>query len=238
MPQPERSTSVKEQFAQRGLFATIPGVVAVALGGAMVYYQGVLTALGYVLCAMGLAAVVYGVAQFLKARGVPDFPVECPYCHHRNAFMEPVREDVRCEGCQRMVPIENGRVLRVSQVRCGFCNHLNYYSEKSTGLICESCNRVVPIATADGQPHAKKAFEQYTVHDDDRPFNLVLLGGDPKREELVSCLQQALALNRNQVKDMFEGLPVTLLTGVPKRKAEMLRAQIEMHGGEAAAQPS
>jgi ribosomal protein S27E len=238
MSQPQRSTSVKEQFAQRGLLAVIPGTVAVLIGVPMVGYQSMFLVLGYVLMAMGLGAIVYGVSQFVKSKGVPDFPVQCPFCQHRNAFMEPAREDVRCEGCQRMIPIEDGRILHVSQVRCGFCNHLNYYSEKSTGLICESCNRVIPISTADGQPHAKKSFEQYTVHDDDRPFNLVLLGGDPKHEELVSCLQHALALNRNQVKDMFEALPVTLLTGIPKRKAEMLRAQIEMHGGEAAAQPS
>jgi hypothetical protein len=40
-----------------------------------------------------------------------------------------------------------------------------------------------------------------------------------------------LALNRNQVKQMLEELPVTLLTGIPRRKAEMLKAQLTIHDG-------
>ncbi|MCC6402433.1 MAG: hypothetical protein IT207_00310 [Fimbriimonadaceae bacterium] len=236
MSQPERSTSLKEKFAQRALFAIIPGVVVLLIAVPMIVYQSVLMVLGYLLSAMALAAIVYGVAQFVKARQVPSFPVDCPFCHHKNGFTTKAMEDVRCEGCQRMVPILDGRILQVWQVRCGYCNHLNFYSEKSTGLICESCNRVVPIATAEGAPHAKKTFEQYTVHDDDSPYDLVLTGGEAKNEELVGALQHALALNRDQVRTMFDELPVTLLTGVPKRKAEMMKAQIEMHGGSASTQ--
>ena len=42
-----------------------------------------------------------------------------------------------------------------------------------------------------------------------------------------------LAMNRNQVKQMLEEAPVVLLTGIPKKKAELLKAQIEMHHGKA-----
>jgi 4'-phosphopantetheinyl transferase EntD len=33
-------------------------------------------------------------------------------------------------------------------------------------------------------------------------------------------------LNRNQVKQMLDELPVTLLTGIPRMKAEFLQAQL------------
>jgi hypothetical protein len=36
-------------------------------------------------------------------------------------------------------------------------------------------------------------------------------------------------LNRNQVKQMLDELPVTVLTGITRKKAEMLKAQLTMH---------
>lgn len=229
----ERSSNIREEFIQKALVSIVPGVIALGIGIVFIVYQGMFVSLGYVLGLMGLAAIVYGVVQVSKSRQIPSFPVKCPFCNHKNDFTEEALEDVRCEGCQRMVPIQGGRILQVWQVRCGFCNHLNYYSEKSTGLICENCNRVVPIAN-EGGANAQSTFEHYTVHDDDRPYDLVLTDGGPSHnEELVSTLQHMLALNRNQVKDMLDELPVTLLTGIPKKKAELLKAQIEMHHGKA-----
>ncbi|MBS1722116.1 MAG: hypothetical protein JSS66_03805 [Armatimonadetes bacterium] len=229
----ERSSNLREEFGQRAFMAIVPGIILLCVGGLMISYRSAFIALGIILAVIGLGCLVYGVIQFSQLRKVPSFPVKCPFCQHKNDFTEPAESDVRCEGCQRMIPIEGGRILQVWQVRCGYCNHLNYYSEKSTGLICESCNRIVPIAH-DGGPEAKATFEHYTVHDDDRPYDLVLFNmGHEHNEELVSTLQHMLALNRNQVKDMVMQLPLTLLTGIPRKKAEMLKAQIDMHGGSA-----
>lgn len=211
----------------------VPGLIAIGLGAVMIKYQGMLVALGFVLSAMGLAAVVYGAIQLGNMKKIPSFPVTCPFCKHKNDFTEEPLNDVRCEGCQRSIPIYEGRVLHVEQVRCGFCNHLNYYSEKSTGLICENCNRIVPIAN-EGGAQAQSVMQNYTIQDDDRTYDLILAeGGSSHNEDLVSTLQQMLALNRNQVKQMLEDLPVVLLTGIPKKKAELLKAQIEMHHGKA-----
>lgn len=229
----DRSSNLKEQFGQKALVSIIPGVLALGLGALFISYQSLFTALGFVLVAMGLGAVVYGGIQLSHMKKIPSFPVKCPFCNHKNDFTEHPMTDVRCEGCQRSVPILDGRVLTVQQVRCGFCNHLNYYSEKSTGLICESCNRIVPIAS-EGGAHAQATMQNYTVQDDDRTYDLVLeSGGNAHNEDLVSTLQQMLALNRNQVKQMLEETPVVLLTGIPKKKAELLKAQIELHHGKA-----
>jgi 4'-phosphopantetheinyl transferase EntD len=46
-----------------------------------------------------------------------------------------------------------------------------------------------------------------------------------------------LALNRNQVKQMLEEVPITLLTGIPRMKAEMLQAQLAAHQAHAQAIP-
>lgn len=238
MPYVERSSSVKEQYVQRALMAGVPGLILIGVGVVLFLYQqsqgGALVPLSVVLMLIGVICLVYMATQLAAMKKVPSFPLVCPFCKHRNEFMEPALSDVRCDGCQRQIPIIEGRILQVWQVRCGFCNHLNYYSEKSTGLLCEECNREVPISTADGSaPKAKAAFDAYARHDDDRPYDLVLEDAGAKGEDLVACLQHMLALNRNQVKDMLEETPITLLTGIPKKKAELLKAQIEMHHGRA-----
>ncbi len=227
----ERSTDKKEEYSGNGLTAVVPGLVMMTLGGLLIHYQSSLTLFGILLAAAGVGAVIFGARQFFLIRKVTDHTIDCPFCDYRNHLTEPPQIDFRCEGCSRQVPIEAGVILKVYQVRCGFCNHLNYYSEKSTGLICEECDREIPIAT-DEETHAKKVFQAYTIHDDDQTYDLVLEKA-PKSEEMISCLQHMLALNRNQVKDLLEEIPVTLLTGIPKKKAELLKAQLTVHDGQA-----
>lgn len=229
----ERSSNLKEQLGQRALVSIVPGVIVLGIGILLITYRSVLSTLGIVLVIMAVVAIGYGVMQLSQMKKIPSFPVKCPFCNYKNTFTEEPEGDVRCEGCQRSIPIYEGRILSVEQVRCGFCNHLNYYSEKSTGLICESCNRIVPIAN-EGGAQAQATMEHYTIQDDNRPYDLILTEGDNvHNEDLVSTLQHMLAMNRNQVKQLLEEAPVVLLTGIPKKKAELLKAQIEMHHGKA-----
>jgi hypothetical protein len=236
---PQRSSDAKEEFVQRGLVALIPGLAVLVLAAVLLVYSEVFRALGVVLAVIAVSAIVYGVYEFSLTRTVATFAIVCPFCQRANAFTEAPRTDVRCEGCQRAVPIIDGRVAQVFQVRCGYCNELNYYSEKSTGLICESCDHEIPIAVSDQPTAVRATFDTFTAKEDDRPFDLVLTGvGGPHNEALVSALQHMLALNRNQVKEIMQSVPAVLLTGVPKRKAEMLRMQIVQCKGSAEVRPS
>jgi phage FluMu protein Com len=231
----QQSETVKEQFASEALIAILPGLLIVLVGGVVMYYQskqdGLWTGLGIVLILIGLGIAGYGFTRLKKVREVEDFKITCPFCQEVNALTRQPQSDFRCTHCNREVPILDGRMLQVFQVRCGYCNALNFYSEKSTGLICEECDREIPIATDEVSP-AKKVFAQYTIKDDNQPYDLILTGA-PDTEDMVKCLQQMLALNRNQVKDIIADLPQTLLTGIPKKKAELLVAQISVHKGTA-----
>jgi hypothetical protein len=121
------------------------------------------------------------------------------------------------------------------QVRCGFCNTLNYYSPKTEVLLCEDCNREVPISLDDSHTPKHIAFAR---RDDDKLYELVLVSnGGRKTEDLISALQHMLALNRNQVKQMLDELPVTLLTGIPRMKAEMLQTQLSTNDAVAEFRP-
>ncbi len=232
MPQAQRSSDVVEIHAEHAIMAGIGGLIGVALGGVMIRYQGMLIGLGWTLLILGVASISYAIYCALQVRKVTSFDYECPYCHAHNKLLEPATGDFSCVACHRLIPFADGAIVKVFQVRCGFCHELNWYSEKSHGLICENCDREIPIATADNAVRAQ-SFHAYSRHDDDKLYDLVLIASGHKTEQLIACLQSMLALNRNQVKDILGNLPQTLLTGIPRKKAEMLVGQLAVHDGAA-----
>jgi hypothetical protein len=235
----DRSSNIREVRAMRAFASIVPGLVALGIAAPMFIWDtdGWTLGLRWVLALAGVGAICYGVWNIAEMRKITTFEIVCPFCQGKNVFTEQPMSDVRCDKCNRDVPIIGGRQLRVFQVRCGFCNALNWYSEKSTGLICEECDREIPIST--DESHAPtKAFHTYTRHDDDAPYNLILLDAGQKHEDIIPVLQKMLALNRNQVKDIMDDVPVVLLQGVPKKKAELMAAQIQAHGGRADSSPT
>lgn len=228
----ERSSNVREELSQRAFFGIVPGVVVLGIAGLMIAYKTVWIQLAYVLLAMGAAAIIYGVMQLVKMRKVTDISIPCPFCSERNFFTDMPNDDVRCTSCLREIPIADGKVLEVFQVQCGKCSGLNYYTEKSTGLICEFCDSVIPIATDDG-PDAAQTFERFTAHDPGQPVDLYLQDPGPHREKMIEVLQKMLSLNRNQVKEIIDEVPSLLLIGIAAKKAEYLAQDIEEAGGRA-----
>jgi len=230
MPQSQRSSDVVETHSEHALAFGLAGVAGMAIGGLLLKYQGdgYLLGLAYVLLGGGALAIIYGIYCALQIRKVQSYDLVCCYCSFTNRLTEPPANDTSCNGCHRMIPIQDGKVLAVSQVRCGFCNELNYYSDKTEVLICEYCDHEIPITQEEGKP-TKQVPRGYAITEDDKLYELVLIAHGPKTEGLIAALQHMLALNRNQVKQMLHELPVTLLTGITRKKAEMLQAQLSVH---------
>lgn len=233
----ERSSNIREEKAQRAFMSIVPGVIGLVFAIVLFFYAtGWTLGLRWVLLAFSVAAIGYGLWQLTEMRKIATYDIICPFCKDKNTFSEEPRHDVRCNHCNRDIPVLDGRMLKVFEVRCGFCSALNWYSEKSTGLICEECDRVIPISTDEGA--ASAAMSTYARHDDNTPYSLTLIDAGLKREEMIPVLQKMLALNRNQVKKIIEETPMVLLQGVPRKKAELLAAQITAHGGQADASPT
>lgn len=228
MPTVQRSSDVVEAHSERAVMAGIGGAIVLALGLVLFIYRGsgTFTVLSVMLLTGGAAAIFYAIYCVLQTRKVTHYEVVCPYCSSKVNLLTAPDRDVSCRSCLRMIPIVDGKPIKVTQVRCGYCNSLNYYSDKTIGLLCEECNHEIPIARADGQ----MGHSRFAVVDDDKTYELRLVAFEHATEDLISTLQQALALNRNQVKQMLEELPCTLLTGIPRKKAEMLSAQLNLHG--------
>ncbi|MCG9896038.1 MAG: hypothetical protein MH204_11250 [Fimbriimonadaceae bacterium] len=229
----ERAESVREVLGARAIIALVPGSISLVLGVLMAFlYPGLLQGLGWVLLVLGLGAIGYGIYALRQTREVKAVNIICPYCQAENHFTVHPRNDIRCVDCSRNIPIRDGQVLQVYQVQCGYCQHLNYYSDKSSSLVCENCDSVIPIAT-DEEAAGAQVLAQFARREDNDPYDLVLLTAGPKPEKMIECLQHMLALNRNQVKQIIAETPVTLMTGIPRKKAELLSGDIRQAGGRA-----
>jgi hypothetical protein len=237
MPQAQRSSDIIEEHSEKALSFGLGGLIGIAISGVLYYFrgEGTLLPFTYVIAFISASALIYAIFCALQVRRVTGINVDCPYCKGRNRLVEMPESDFSCIECHRMIPVERGALVRVHQVRCGYCNELNFYSDKTQVLLCESCNHEIPISQADGQLHTKHIAKGFAVQDDENLYELVLVAyGQHKTEDLIGVLQHMLALNRNQVKDILENLPTTLLTGITRKKAEMLAAQLSIH--EAAAE--
>ena len=234
----ERSSNLREEYVLRAFISIVPGLVCLTISIVLFVFNSryaetsMTVGLQWVLLVLSVSAIVYGVSQLMQMRKIASFDVECPFCKAKNKFTSKPTHDVRCDRCNRDIPIVDGRTLRVFEVRCGFCSTLNWYSEKSTGLICEECDREIPIAV-DDERDASPAMHAYARHDDTARYNLVLVDPGPRKEEIIPVLQKMLALNRNQVKDIMDDVPMTVLHGVPKKKAELMASAIAAVGGRA-----
>jgi ribosomal protein L7/L12 len=178
----------------------------------------------------------YAVYRALASRKEPIYTAACSYCGYEMVFVEPPQDDFVCDECHRRVPVKDGRVLEVTGVTCGYCGALNYMSEKTEVLICEKCDREIPLLDPETgeMRHVPKGFARV---DDESVYELVLVDVGRDREEVITSLQHMLGLTRPQVKDLLEELPVVLLRGINRRKAEMLRAQLEASGAIAEFRP-
>lgn len=232
MPRVKRRWDVIEIHAERGLTYGFSALCILGFAWLLFAFRGdgMFVPLAIILSVIGVIFFGLGVNKAIEIKKVTRFGVVCPLCDYENELIAAPEADFVCSNCQRMVPIEDGKPIEVKQVKCGYCAELNYYSEKTEFLICEVCNHQIPIDTeAARNATGTKVAESFAVTHDDGVYEFVLVAHGHKTEELIAALQQMLALNRNQVKQMLNELPVTLLTGITRRKAEMLQAQLALH---------
>lgn len=232
----KRSSDVAEEISTKALAFGGGGLLLLVLGIIFFVFQGqgTLIGLAWVLMVLGAGCLLYAIYEVVQIRKIGGVVVECGYCKHKNRVTEAPMTDFMCGACYKMIPILNGRVLAVHQVQCGFCQELAFYNEKTQVLLCEYCNHEIPISQDDGMMPTKKIAPGFAVQEDHNAYEFILVSHDGHHtEDLIQSLQHTLALNRNQVKDMLERLPITLLQGIPKMKAEILQAQLATHGAVA-----
>jgi ribosomal protein L7/L12 len=228
MAEPIRQSDIAEADAEQG-FYWLGGFLLVLVLGFLLYKYGSQNPGGIVLMALSPIGLVMGIRKFYSAKHVPGVSVECPYCRGHSNFLDAPKTDFTCAACHRRVAVDNGRILDTIEVKCGFCGTLQKFSERTEVALCEECDREIPLATSPTgeMRHLAKGL---ALDDDARPYDLILRATGTRPDETIAALQHILALNRIQVKEILERLPATLLTGIPKRKAQMLQEDLRKVG--------
>ncbi len=236
MSTPQKRSDVVEVHWEHAITWGVIGVLCILVGLAILRYGGIFESFSWPFLAAAPLLGAYAVYRALASRKEKSYTVACPYCSHEIVFTDPPTEDFVCDSCERRVAVYDGRILDVTGVTCGFCQALNYLTEKTEVLICEGCGREIPLLDP-RTGEMKRAPKGFARVDDDSLYELLLLDLGRDREAVINSLQHMLALNRNQIKPMLDELPASLLTGINRRKAEMLKAQLEASGATAEFRP-
>jgi large subunit ribosomal protein L7/L12 len=64
-------------------------------------------------------------------------------------------------------------------------------------------------------------------------FDIVLTGFGDNKIAVIKVVRGATGLGLKEAKDLVEGVPKPVKTGIPKEEAEKLKAEIEASGGKA-----
>ena len=241
-PPPLKRSDVIEGRWEKAITWSVFGILSILLGLLLYFYndnwfeflsfKGLdLRPGAYPFLGLGAIFLMYAASRVVGGKRVKTYLAACPYCGHDAEFAEEPMSDFICDECGRRVPVTNGKVLDVTGVRCGFCGSLNFMSEKTKVLICEECDREIPLLDPN-TGEMRHVAKGYARTDDTTMYDLVLVRVGRDKEPLINSLQHILAMTRNQVKDLLDDLPATLIKGVNRRKGEMLRAQIEANDGE------
>ena len=76
--------------------------------------------LAYVVLLICVPLTIFSIYEATKIRKVTSNAVICPFCEFNNELVEQPDSDINCRTCNRMIPITDGKILAVDQVRCSF----------------------------------------------------------------------------------------------------------------------
>ena len=87
---------------------------------------------------------------------------------------------------------------------------------------------VTPMAAA--APAAAAAGGEAAADKDD--FTIMLVSAGDKKINVIKEVRAATALGLKEAKDLVEGAPKEVKTGVPKKEAEEIKAKLEAAGAK------
>ena len=229
----------------------LAGILLVAAAASLIYFTKYWfigmrlrvadTVLGFVaLAGAGLAgAAIYNGVQTRKLRGVGFL---CPYCDKDNRFEDEPNESFECEFCNRTVHFEDGVPVPVRVVSCPSCHADHRVAVNVQRYVCDRCNRSLELATESrGRPTtlAAGAVESAAPQN----FDVLLISVDRRQENEVALkLQNLLVVNLPEARRLMAtastSAPLVVSHGMPQRKAEAIRRQLQDLGATATLRPT
>jgi large subunit ribosomal protein L7/L12 len=83
-----------------------------------------------------------------------------------------------------------------------------------------------PVAAAAAAPAAAAAVEEKTA------FDVILIGAGDKKIQVIKVVRELTGLGLKEAKDLVDGAPKAVKTGVSKEEADSIKAKIEAEGAK------
>jgi hypothetical protein len=192
------------------------------------------------LAGVGIAAAA--IYNGIQARRLPGVGFACPYCDQINRFDGEPNESFDCEFCNRTVHFEDGLPVPVRSVSCPFCHTDHRVAVNVQRYVCDRCNRPLELATESRGRQTTIAgpqAENVAPHN----FDVLLVSVDRRQENDVALkLQNLLVVNLPEARRLMAtastSTPLVVGHGMPQRKAEAIRRQLQDLGATATLRPS
>ena len=99
--------------------------------------------------------------------------------------------------------------------------------EEEFGVSATAVAAAAPAGAVGGGGDADDGAEEQTA------FDVVLTGAGDKKIQVIKVVRAATGLGLKEAKDLVEGVPKPLKTGISEDDAKKLKAEIEQAGGTA-----
>jgi len=87
-----------------------------------------------------------------------------------------------------------------------------------------------PVAAAVVPAAGAAAAEAAPAEEEKTSFDVILKSAGDKKIQVIKAVREVTTLGLKEAKDLVEGAPQPLKTGVPKEEAEQLKAKLEAEG--------
>lgn len=227
----------------------IAGLIVFLVAGSLIYlaqfpFRGNDAALSIarVVCGLiafgGLALVGSAIYTGVQARTIPGVGCECPYCDKVIRFESEPTQSFDCEFCNRTVHFEAGVPIPVRTINCPFCHTDHRVAINVLRYVCDNCNRPLELAAQVAGARAPAAGQEAATSN----FDVLLIAADRRHEiEIAMKLQNILVVNLPEARRLMAAAsttsPLIVSHGVPQRKAEALRRQLQDVGATVTLRP-
>ncbi len=233
MPKPvtTRSDVLESGYADAGTLLVRAVVLAVISMIALWLFRLANQPAMEVLSGFGIGAgfIIACVAgkRVKDARSVKTARVECPFCGADNGVVGDLTDDFHCEKCDRVLQVEDGKLVPIRSIVCTVCKAEHKVSVKATAYTCDNCGRTLRL-TDPNNPTAVVAENSDVL----RNYDVLLTGIGRQEAEVAMALQSILVCNLPDARKEMQTLPLTILRNVPDRKADALRRRFRELGAE------
>jgi DNA-directed RNA polymerase subunit RPC12/RpoP len=136
---------IREESVAQATIGGIVGLIFAILAGVVFAYSGGSAPFVWVSAVIAAGCIGFAIYKFIQLSNIETTPAPCSYCKRINTLVGGIEKDFVCQHCNRLVPVQDGKIMPVLPIECEHCNAKNFFSMRSIKLICDACGRDIKL---------------------------------------------------------------------------------------------